>query len=173
MPSPEAEREELLRQTLGQLLGELADIRARVISVFPAADASPDKVREALMTIRGLQDRVEELVSRTLSVHAGLARITAEAKDTYEQAWAEEARKGNRASVRQGADMQGPRERYAEYDLATLQQRRAMRQNEALLGLAAEALEQARLRHRGIDNTRQDLIAVLRALAFETALERS
>lgn len=126
---------------------------------------SPEAYREALVRVRSLQDQLEEYVAFAITVKGGLERTAADAKDAYDEAWAAQA-DGN------AKEWEGPRERYAKYDVKVFHQLRYYRQAQKTVILAGELLDFMWLRYRAVNATRDDLANILRAYAFESTLDR-
>jgi hypothetical protein len=128
--------------------------------------------RQALEYVRAVQDNMEEYVSLAISVRGALGRGAMDAQLTYDEAWAQQADLHSRTGVRRGEEMEGPRERYARWDVKVFAQLRAARQAEKQKALAQELLDDMWLRYRAINATREDIAQVLRSYAFESSLER-
>lgn len=99
------------------------------------------------------------------------------ATQTAEDAWdrasqlvREQAR--NIPVTRRSDEFLTGKERAADTNLAVLDQRIAARQAADLAHTCDEAVDVLRLSHRGLDGVRQDLLTILRTLAFESHLER-
>jgi hypothetical protein len=132
---------------------------------------TPEAYRLALGSIRSFQDSLEEYLSAAISMRGATARMAADAKNDYDEAWASEASRNSQTAVRRGEDFEGPRERYARFDVKVFTQLRAWRQAEQRLSLFSEVLDDMWVRYRGINATREDIASILRTLAFELSLE--
>lgn len=131
---------------------------------------TPEAFRQALESIRSIQDGMEDYVSLAVSIKGALSRAAMDAQLHYDEDWAKEA--SHSARSRRGEEMEGPRERYARFDLKVFDQLRAVRQAEKQRALAQELLDDMWLRYRAINATRDDLHQILRAFQFERVLER-
>lgn len=138
----------------------------------PPMSDGPVAVLTALVDARARLDRVEELLSEVLRLRNSARRLARAAKDEVDDAWAAKvAGPGGRRSRGDFGDP-APRERYAEADLAVLEQRRRERQYAEQLAQAEEATEFVQLAHRGLSEVRRDLHVMLRAMEVERSLER-
>lgn len=149
-------------------------IRAQVKAVYDNArqQASPHAYRQALEQVRSYQDSMEEYVSLAISVKGALVRQAMTAQFAYDESWGQQADQNSKTSVRRGEEMEGPRERYARFDMNVFPQLREHRQAEQRTALAQELLDDMWLRYRAINATREDIATILRAYAFESSLER-
>jgi len=139
---------------------------------MPGTQAAPHEVHEHLLDVRRRLDRVEHLLALGLRVramaHRGVARSTADA----EEAWDDAILRVRSAPVRRGDEYSSARERAAEANLATIEARRAVRAAQDAASHCDEAVDVLRTLHRGLDSVRQDTLAVLRLMQFESHLER-
>ena len=146
-------------------MSELAELRR--LPPLPGVHAAPSELVEYLLDVRRRQDRVEELLGRSMRHKVATQRTLDEAKTAAEEEWDRVAVANKNAN-----DYTSAKERAAEANLATLDLRRQVRKAEDALAVANELVEQLRLAHRGLDSTRQDIHTILRALSFESSLER-
>jgi hypothetical protein len=148
--------------------------RGQVKTAFSVAEdkRTPEAYRLALGSVRGWQDSLEEYLSMAITMRGAVTRVAADAKNEYDEAWAQQASSNSQAAVRRGEEMEGPRERYARFDVKVFSRLRAWRQAEQRLSLFSEVLDDMWLRYRGVNATREDIAAILRTLAFESSLER-
>lgn len=162
-----------LEQQVANMRGHAAQIREAVKAEFGTAReaGTPDAYRDALVNVRTYQDSLEEYVAFTIALKGGFARAAADAKAAYDTDWAQRASSPT-AMRGSGGDMEGPRERYARFDVQVFPQLRAWRQTEQQSALVAELLDEMWLRFRAVNATREDLMAILRTYAFESNLER-
>ena len=147
--------------------------RGQVKAAFAEAQTqkTPAAYSTALEKVRSLQDALEEYVSAGVSMHGALLRGAADAKNEYDAAWAQKANANANSGIRRGEEMEGPRERYARFDVTVFAELRAWRQAEQRRMLFSEVLDDLWLRYRGVNATREDIAAILRTLAFERSLE--
>lgn len=155
----------------------LTKVVSEVISLRYGASLPPtfsgaQQVLDSLVDVRRRLDRVEELLVYTIQIKGRAHSENELKKSQADQHWAEALRQGKRSPVMRGNEYEGPRERYAEADLATLNERREARQSQDLEDFANSCLDVIRTAHRGLDGLRQDHLAVLRAAQMENALER-
>jgi hypothetical protein len=165
---------------LGQVEGltaQWADAMARlrfgteeVPLVIPSVEAEPHDVHEALLDIRARLDMAELLLKsarierRRFRARARLRRQ--EADDAYDEKLADLAK----GAVRR--EYEGAQERMAGARLHVLEKTRKARTAEAVRDLVDDAYEGLRDQFFGLLNIREELIARLRELQFETAMER-
>jgi len=147
-------------------------LRLRHDGKLPTAPAAPVAVLDALLDVRARLDRLEELLTQALRVRAGAHEAAALATATAEDAWDSEISRLRNAKVRPGDEYSTARERHAQANLGTLELRRAARQAEDASRRCERAVEVIRVAHRGLDGVRGDLLAWLRATAFESNLDR-
>lgn len=148
---------------------EVAQLRFGV--VLPGSDAMPSEVLSTLQIVRGNLDRIETILGEVASLKAATARQRGVAAATYDEVWAQNlSKQRNRPDMR--GEFVGPRERYAQADLASFDARRTLNSAEHLYSVTDEAYDFIRLAHRGLDGVRQDLHQVLRAVSFESRMDR-
>lgn len=166
MTAPEA------NPNLDVLIDEALQLR-RGLSL-PTIDQGPVAVMEQLIEVRTRLDRAEELLSIVTRFRTIVRTRNKNASGTLEEAWAARVvpTNGRRRLGSDGWGGSAPRERYAEADLATLDEKRNVRRLEILFDQVNDAVEVIRQAHRGLDSTRMDLHLILRAMSVETSLER-
>jgi hypothetical protein len=160
-----------LASSLDDLIGEAQNLRA-ALPEMPDTHASPHEVHDYLLDVRRRLDRVEHLFAVCIRVHARTKRSAAQITAELDDAWDEAILKVRTAPVRRGDEYSSAKERAAEANLVTLAARRAARTAAENVLRADEALAVLRLLHRGLDGVRQDALTILRALVFESHLER-
>lgn len=162
---------EEVRARLGEFIEEAFALRFQ-LGEWPA-NAAPAEVLARLLDIRSRLDRVDELLFRAVRIKSEVGRVHTRAHVAAEAAWDQASVATRRApAVRGSGEFTGPRERYAEANLATLGQRRSSRQAEEVKSFADEAVEVLRIAQRGLDGARQETLQMLRSLQFESNLER-
>lgn len=159
-----------VRAVLAGYITEALDLRFSGESLKPGA--SPAEVLDNLYGVRLRLDRIEELHARALRVKARAQRAATLATATADDAFDRAAQTRRTAPVIRGDEFSSARERTAEANLATLDERIAARQATDLAHHTDEAVDVIRLVHRGLDGVRHDLHTVLRAMTLETNLER-
>lgn len=159
-----------IEKLLQDYLMEALELRFTYATLTPGA--SPEDVMGGLIATRQRVDRLEEILVRTLRVRARVRRSATAATVTADEQWNRAVRRIATSSARQGPEFQGPRERYAEADLETLEHRRAARAAEALAGSCDETYDAIRTMYRGLDGLRQDHVTILRSQQFATHLEQ-
>lgn len=160
-------------QVRDRLTGMVAEaLELRFSLKYPEPGASPAQLSETLLDSRRRCDRIEELYGKAIRLR-GQARRTAAARTAeVDELWDHAVTANRRAPVRPGDEYATAKERHAEANLATLDQRRQARIAADVADFCDECADVLRLTHRGMDTVRQDLAALLRASAFESHLER-
>jgi hypothetical protein len=161
-----------LNPNLEALLSEALGLRSGLS--LPSINQGPVEVLERLIDVRTRLDRVEELLSRAVRFRTAVRSRLKEASGSLDEAWATKVAQpsARRRVASDGWGGSAPRERYAEADLATLDEKRNVRRLEQWFDQVNDAVEVIRQAHRGLDTTRQDLHLILRAISVESALER-
>lgn len=152
----------------GQLLGTAAHLRA---FAAPGIDAIPHRVHSALVDARARLDQLESVLGQAMDLKHASGMEALRLEQIEQDAWDERAEHYRKRGLRQ--DFEGAQERYATFRLQTRDERTAARHARAVADLCAICEAKVRLAYRGLDNARQDLHARLRALAFESTLERT
>jgi len=158
----------VFEQAVSARLVRVADLRAGL--TLPALGDGPGGLLEVLVDVRSRLDQVEEFLTQLTRLRGAARRATRQAKDAADDGW--------NASVTGGQRRRGdfgeaaPRERYAQADLAVLDQRREERRMAHRASVADEAVELTQLAYRGLSDTRRDLHVLLRAIEIENSLER-
>lgn len=159
------------RAGLQQWAYQVIALRRQVADAFPPAGAPAGRVYEALVTTRAALDQTEEILRNAVGYRGGVRRWAQDAE--FEEADEFDRRSAaQRRSGREAGNYTTGREREADIRLQMLPQVRENRARTRLRDECEELLEAIRIAHRGIDGARQDLVAVLRYLQFESHLER-
>ncbi len=139
----------------------------------PPIDGGPSDVLPSLLDVRQRLDRVEELLRHAMTIRAHYEAAQASATNTASDAFdtAITPRQAGTTSYA-GAEYTSAKERQAAANLATLGEARRARQAADDYRNAHLIVEQLRLMHRGLEGVRQDHLTVIRALQFETVLDR-
>lgn len=161
---------EELKSKLEHLVDEA--LALRISAHLPEMGADVHTVVDSLLDTRHKADRLEGLHIQALQVKAKISRIAASAKAEADDAWASAISDMRSAAVRNRDTYEGPRERYAEADLASIAQKRKARKAEELLSLAEEADSIIRIAFKGLNEVIQDHRTWLRSLQFQSYLEK-
>lgn len=156
-------------ETLASLMKEAVSLRFQ--GQLPGSQAGPLEVLESLLECRKRADRIEGLYLQALTIKGTLSRRSALDKAEADDEWAESLIRVRNSPTYKSNSYAGPREKYAEADLETLDQRRKARKSGELLSLADEAVDVIRTTLTGLNNTRQDHISWIRSLQFMSTLE--
>jgi hypothetical protein len=157
---------------LPSALSRLVDdaVRLRMGAQLPRLDAAPRELSESLLAIRAGLDRMEELLSAALQLRGLAARKHTVLNIQVGDAWDEVAVRQRQSAARD--EYSSAKERAAVTNLEVLDLRRLERTADSHQRLCDEAVEQIRLRFRGLADVRQDLLAMVRLLQFESTLDR-
>jgi hypothetical protein len=161
---------EEIEKRIAELLTEALNLRSE--SSMPYSEASPQVVLNSLLDNRQRVDRLEGIYLQVIQIRARLSRKTSAVKAEAEDSWAEALASMKSQGSRNRDQYEGPRERYAEADLATLELKRKARKAEELLGVAVEADDVIKTALRGLNEVIQDHRIWLRSLQFQTYLEK-
>lgn len=145
-------------------------LELRMGARLPASDASTGQLLDALLDVRRCLDRVEALLVSTLTLRNWVARQHTAVRNEVDDAWDKAAVDGRNAGIRD--EYSSARERAAAANLAVADLRRVERIADRKLKRCEEATEFIRLRLRGLQEVRQDLLAIMKIRQFESALER-
>lgn len=145
-------------------------VRLRMGMQLPQPDASVGELLEALLNVRQRLDRVEELLAVTLELRGMAARKHTVCRIAVDDAWDLAAVRQRQAAVRD--EYSSAKERAAATNLEVLDLRRVERMTDLHERLCDEAVESLRLRLRGLQEVRQDILAVVKIRQFESAMER-
>lgn len=167
----EPQPDEVMQQMAGWK-GKAEYLRGQVKIIFQNARIAgqlPD-YRKALEDVRAIQDTMEEYVTLAITAKGSLERGAMAVKDVYDTEWGKAA-----DGKRYGGDMEGPRERYARFDMqpSVFAALRGWRQAEQRVRMASEVLDEMWLRYRAINATRDDLHQIMRTFTIENSLERT
>jgi hypothetical protein len=156
--------------SLSAVIDEVLTLRAQVS--MPSESAIPQTVLDSLIAARAKADRIEALSIDVLRLRYHGLRVMASAKASADDAWAEGISELNKQGVRNHDQYEGPRERYAEVDLATMEFRRTLRKAEKFLSLVDEASDVIKIALRGVNETIQDHRTWLRTIQVQSYIEK-
>lgn len=163
---------EVIRQQCEQWMQAMTVLRHQNIrDLWPAREASPTQVNNALVEVRARLDQLETLFGQVIA----LKHATAEAAQIQERraddAWDDQAR-AERDSRRPRPEYQGSRERYAYWNIAIRGERAAARQARELADYVRSVYDVMKLAYDGLNETRRDLAARLTHFRWETHMEQ-
>lgn len=147
-----------------------AALQARSVPV-PGSQALPREFYSTLLLARSRLDTVESVLSLALELRGALRASAKGAEQAADDTWDAEMSRLRRSG--RFDDYAGSREKAAECNIATGEQRKRARRLRLLADKADTATERIRLAHRGLDGLRQDMGRVLGYQAWEGHLERS
>ena len=159
-----------IKDTVNSLVSEVLKLRSSVS--LPSASSVPQAVLDSLLDVRAKADRVEELSITVLRMRAQLGRREAALKALVEDSWAQALTDLKGTGSRQRDQYEGPRERYAEADLAVLSDKRTLRKLEELMSVVDEASDVIRVAFRGINDIMNDHRTWLRLIQLQPYSEK-
>jgi hypothetical protein len=136
---------------------------------WPAASASPTQVKNALVEVRSQLDRLEVVYSAAMGLRGATAAQAKALEQAADDAWDDKANAERRAARR---EYEGPRERYAYWELDIRPHRHRAREARALADFARETCDRVELAYRGLDGLRRDLVGRLTHLRWESNMEQ-
>lgn len=172
------DRKEKLQDALSRIVEEAMDLRfgeagdAAGAVYLPETDQGPQAILDSLVRVRRRLDRVEYLLAQVVRLRGTASRSLDVVQAEADDAWDRHVVEQRRAPVRRGDDFTGPREKYAEASVATMEQKIAAREAQEISSKAVEAEQIVRTLYRGLDALRYDHIAVLNGLNVLHQLER-
>ena len=152
------------------LVEEALELRSQ--SSMPSSEATPQEVLNSLLDQRWRADRMEAINIEVMRIRGRVSRATAYCKAAVDDTWTQALVDARKSSARRGDQFEGPRERYADADLAALSQRRELRKAENVLSLADEVSEIIKTASRGLSDIIQDHRTWIKALQFQSYLEK-
>lgn len=141
----------------------------RRAALWPGPDAPPIEVANALVDTRTRLDRAEVLLGNAMALKAGTAAQAKALEAAADDAWDDQAYAGRNGYRR---EYEGPRERYAYWEIAIRPQRRAAREARAMADFAKDIYDRIRLSYDGLNELRRDTAGRLTHLRWETHLEQ-
>lgn len=150
------------------LLNKAAGLR---IVPQPYERSLPHVVHDTLVKVRANLDSLEGVLSQAMDLKVAAEIDARRQEQAAEDAWDDKADSARRQGLRD--QYEGAQERYATWRLQTRKERAVARHAREVADIAAACEAQVRLAYRGLDATRLDLHQRLRALAFESTLERT
>lgn len=159
-----------LKTKLESLVEEALALRTS--ARLPQFGADVHTVVDSLLDMRHKADRLEGLHIQAVQIKAKINRLYSAHKAEADDAWASSIMEQKSAGARNRDQYEGPRERYAEADLASMVQKRKARKAEELLSLADEADSIIRIAFKGLNEIIQDHRTWLRSLQFQSYLEK-
>jgi hypothetical protein len=157
---------------LAKLVDPILDLRAK-IPPLPAIEDGPRAALEYLAEVRSAMDRVDVALTTAVRFRSRIREAFKLATAAHDDAWA--AATGGASKRGRGQSGWGepaPRERYAEADLATLNERRQMRKFDRWLDESNDTVDIIQRTYRYLDEVRKDLHLILRGMSVESSLER-
>lgn len=157
----------VLRRQCEEWLATARDLRYN--APWPRSSATPSQVSEALVEARASLDRLEVVYSAVIGLRSATATQARVLEQAADDAWDDRANAERRTARR---EYEGPRERYAYWELDIRPQRRRARDARDLADYVKAACDRVELAYRGLDGLRRDLAARLTHLRWETSMEQ-
>lgn len=157
----------------GQLAPYVEEVlRLRLEASIPHSSAIPQAVLDSLLDVRAKSDRVEAISIQVMRMRHRAARKVASLKASVDDAWSQAIVDVKKAGARSGDQYEGPRERYAQADLAVLTLKRESRKAEELLSILDEASDVIKTALRGLNEVIQDHRIWLRTIQVQSYIEK-
>jgi hypothetical protein len=134
--------------------------------------SSPRTIIASLLNCRARLDRLEEILTVAARARGRAYRAAQEARRVADEAW-DAVSAAARTGPSRRSEYTGAKEHYADNNLATLSQQRSARIAERLADYATESHNVIKIVYHGLDNYRSDHLVIIRALSFESHLERT
>ncbi len=134
--------------------------------------SSPANLIDSLLLVRKRLDRVEELLQILTRARGRALRASQEAERAAQEAW-DQASVASRTGPSRRSEYDGARANNADNNLATLSQQRHAFQAKRVFEFVHECYQVVKTVYYGLDNFRQDHLAIIRAMSFESHLERT
>lgn len=158
-----------VKEQMKILVAEAEELRSG--AALPYVQSTPIEQVESLHDIRQRIDRVEELYIRALKLKAAVAVMNNQLSDAHDERWDAIVAKQKSAAVQKG-DYVGPREKYAEANVQTIESKRAARFVSEVFDHCVTMVEVIRTIKFGLEGVRGDVLAMIRVWQIETSLER-
>lgn len=147
----------------------LAEARQLRSVEVPSRNAHPESFFQAMVEARGNQDRLEEIYTSALALWGGYRRRADELAQAADEAWNRAADQAMRSGARRGHEYEGPRERYATFELAILKERRDARTWERAADLAKDTVDRLKIMYQGLGDVQR---AMTTALSYHATKSR-
>jgi hypothetical protein len=163
----QAEAADVVREQCAMWVEAVSAMRRGAL--WPGPSASPAEVDSALVQARTRLDRAEFLLGQAMSLKAGTAAQAKVLEAAADDAWDDQASAARHGPRR---EYEGPRERYAYWEIAIRPQRHQARQARALADYCKDCYDRIRLSYDGLNDLRRDLLGRLTHLRWESHLEQ-
>lgn len=151
-----------------RIVDMVAEVYELRFGVTPFDRTTPEGYVNLLVDVRRRIDRIEEILILLTTLRGQALRGFTILNAEYDFAWDKSAQAINRAG---NMERCGPRERYAENNLAAFEEARARREADLRYKELDAAVDAVRIAHRGLDGVRSDVTVALRAQSLQTSLE--
>jgi hypothetical protein len=153
---------------LGARVTEAAVLRNAVTA--HGIEQAPQQLLADLQGCRVAIDRIEGILVEVAQLRARAKAAVASFADAHESAWNDAA---NSPTISFAANDPAPRERYARYELAAMDQRLALRRAQKALDSIEGAAEVLNIYYRGLRDRRFDLNTAVSLITIETRMEHA
>lgn len=136
---------------------------------WPGLNATPSDVLSALVEARSRLDRLEVVLGNAMSLRTATASQARAMEEAADDAWDDQANNGRRGLRR---EYEGPRERYAYWEVAIRPLRLQAREARARADLAKDVYDRVKLAYDGLNELRRDLLGRLTHLRWESHMEQ-
>ena len=164
--------EKTIEALMSEYLTEAVSLRYSLPTIPENADQSV--LLSVLQQYRANLDRLEELMVRAFIKKGIYYRRLKELQDAAQDKWDESLSKATEKkglSLVSQQEFIAPKEKYANANLATLEQRHAVRKAENAYSWTESTSDVLLKMYRGMDSARQDLLARIKAIPMVNSME--
>lgn len=158
-----------LEDKLKEITSEAQELRSGV--ELPLVDATPMEIIEVMFDLRPRLDRLESLLVQATYLKRDVAQVAQSFITKHEDAWNSYVSNQKNAGAIRGTEYTGPREKYAEADVMTIETLRDKRLAESLVATCETAVTVVRLMHTGIKDLKSDMHVAIRAASFASSVD--
>lgn len=159
-------------QLMSEYISEAAQLRYEAPK--PGDEADQSVLLKALQDYRSRLDRIEYLMVRALlrkrEAFNNLKSLQEEQSDKWDESLVNRTSKRT-ANLVSAQEFVAPREKYAEANIATIEERQATRKAEEIYQWTETASDVLQKMYRGMDSARQDLLARIKAVPVVNSME--
>jgi hypothetical protein len=168
--------ERWLRMETKELVSRMEAFMAEVVELrssveLPRITDQADEIVTRLQHTRQAIDRIEEIWRTVGRTKAMAQRQMSSLENVANDAWANALRNLRALPTFRNTEYVGPRERYAEADLSTMDARMEFRRAQEQLSHIEEAYDFVKTVYFGMKDVREDIKDILRAQTVQTRME--
>lgn len=159
-------------EVMAEYLKEAAELRYTAPVVKSTGDQS--ELLQALQDYRTRLDRIEYLLVRAVIRKGEAYRAMKDAQEQASNKWDESlarSKEQKTVSLVAAQEFVAPKEKYAAANIATVEERHAVRKAENVFSWADTAVDALQKMYRGLDSARQDLLTRIKAIPMVSGME--